>query len=105
MAIPKLYWMLECNACGSRRVVYDQWLDFVGNCDADPRPGDGFGGTPLPDRYHCANGCTRGMRALGSIHEPGDRTMWLSEPHIPIELDQTEVDDWSRLIREADLQD
>ena len=44
------------------------------------------------------------MRAVGSIFEPQDRTMWLHEPHRPIEMDQHQVDEWLRLIREAGLE-
>jgi hypothetical protein len=43
------------------------------------------------------------MRAIGSIHSPGDRKMWLDEPHERVILDKDEVDEWLRLIREAGL--
>jgi hypothetical protein len=44
------------------------------------------------------------MRAVGSIFEPQDRRMWLHKPHRPIEMDQFQVDEWLRLIREARLE-
>jgi hypothetical protein len=44
------------------------------------------------------------MRAIGSIFEPQDRTMWLHEPHKPIAMDQRQIDEWLRLIREAGLE-
>lgn len=101
MAIPILYWMLECTGCGSRRVVHDSYLKFVGTSDPNPPPGAGYGGPPLPERYGCTNGCSERMRAVGSIFEPGDRTMWLHEPHKPIEMDQLQAEEWLRLIQEG----
>ncbi len=105
VAIPVLYWMLECTGCGTRRVVRDCYLVFVGTPnDPDPAEGAGYSGPPLPERYRCTKGCPAPMRAVGSIFEPRDRTMWLHEPHRPIEMDQHQVDEWLRLIREAGLE-
>jgi hypothetical protein len=59
MAIPILYWMLECTACGSRLVVHDSYLKFDGTSNPNPLPGDGYGGAPLPERYKCTKGCSR----------------------------------------------
>ena len=103
MAIPILYWMLECTGCGSRRVVRDSYLKFVGTSDPVSVPGAGYGGPPLPERYSCTNGCSARMRAVGSIFDPRDRTMWLNEPHKPIEMDQGQAEEWLRLIREAGI--
>ena len=52
MAIPVLYWMLECSRCSSRMVVRDSYLKFIGvpgaTRDNPPPPGAGYGGPPLP---------------------------------------------------------
>ena len=104
MAIPILYWMLECTGCGKRRVVHDCYLVYVGSSDPHPAPGDGYSGPPLPERYHCTKGCSSPMRAVGSIWKPGERTMWLDEPHKPIEMEQYQIDEWHQLIREAGLE-
>lgn len=103
MAIPILYWMLECPKCGARRVVHDSYLAFIGTSDSDPAEGAGYGSTPLGERYRCPNGCSQPMRAIGSISRPTDRTMWLHEPHKPVEIDQRQADEWMRLIREIGL--
>ena len=103
MALPILYWMLECTGCGTRRVVRDSYLIFVGTSEPNPPPGAGYGGPPLPERYDCTNGCSQRMRVIGSIFEPEDRTMWLDEPHEPVELDQQQTEEWLRLIQEAGL--
>ncbi len=71
MAIPVLYWMLECIACGARLVVHDSYLKFVSTSDPKPMPGTGYGGPPLPERYTCTNGCVQPMKAIGSIPMPG----------------------------------
>jgi hypothetical protein len=103
MAIPILYWMLECKGCGCRRIVRDSYLKFIGTSEPDPPPGAGYGDTPLPERYGCTQGCSVGMRAVGSIYTPEDTEMWLDEPHEPIEMNQEQIDEWLRLIREAEL--
>jgi hypothetical protein len=97
--------MLECTECGTRRVVHDCYLVFIGTPN-DPRTleGAGYGGPPLAERYSCTKGCTAAMRAIGSIFEPQDSTMWLHEPHKPIEMDQRKIDEWLQLIREAGLE-
>jgi len=102
VAIPILYWMLECTGCGTRRVVYDCYLVFVGSND-NFEPGSGYSGPPLPERYSCAKRCAAPMREVGSIFEPQDRTMWLHDPHREIEMDRHQIDEWRRLIREAGL--
>ena len=103
MAIPVLYWMLECTECGLRRVVHDTYLEFVGTPDPNPLFGAGYGGLALPDRYPCTKGCKRGMRAIGSIFGPDDLDMWLYEPYIRVEMSEAQRAEWARLIREADL--
>ena len=101
MAIPVLYWMLECTGCGSRLVVHDSYLEFVGTSDPNPPPGAGYGGPPLPERHTCTKGCSRSMNALGSIFNLDDRTMWLHDPHVPIEMTKIQSGEWRRLIQEA----
>lgn len=103
MAIPVLYWMLECTGCTSRRVVRDSYLKFMGVSHPNPAPGEGYGGPPLPERYGCTKGCSQGMRAIGSISGLDDSTMWLNDPHVPIEMDRSRAEEWSRLIKEAGL--
>jgi hypothetical protein len=88
-----------------RRVVHDCYLVFVGTPnDQELEEGDGYNGPPLPQRYNCTNGCTAPMRAIGSIFDPKDRTMWLHEPHKPIEMSQHHINEWLRLIQEAGLE-
>ena len=103
MAIPVLYWMLECTACGSRRVVHDSYLQFVGTSDPDPQPGEGYEGPPLPERYTCTKGCSRPMKAVGSIFDPDDEEMWLHEPHVKVRMTKAQSNEWRRLIQAAGL--
>src|SRR5262245_7957554 len=103
MALPLLYWMLECPQCGTRRVVHDTYLEFVGTSEPNPPPGAGWGGRPLPDRYLCLQGCPSQSRVIGSIFRPEDREMWLHEPHEPRKLSRQESEEWQRLIREGGL--
>jgi hypothetical protein len=101
MAIPVLYWMLECTGCGSRLVVRDSYLKLVGTSDPHPSDDAGYGGPPLPERYRCTKGCFRPMKAVGSIDSPDGRTMWLHDPHVPIEMTKTQSEECLRLIQEA----
>jgi hypothetical protein len=104
--IPVLYWMLECTACGSRFVVHDSYLKFVGTRDPNPpEEGAGYGGPPLPERHTCTKGCSRPLKAVGSIFSPEDETMWLHEPHLPVEMTKAQSDEWRRLIQAAGLAD
>lgn len=112
VAIPVLYWMLECTGCGRRCVVRDSYLKFVGTPEKNQvksvveqhaMADEGYDGPPLPERHSCPDGCSQPMRAVGSISGPGDSTMWLHEPHQPIEMDRTQIEEWLRLIREAGL--
>ncbi len=98
MAMPTLYWMLECGTCRVRRVVHDCYLEFVGTGNA---PGEGYGGRPLEYRYDCLKGCPGPTRVVGSIFSPTDTEMWLHQPHKPIQLDQRQSEEWWRLLREA----
>jgi hypothetical protein len=100
MGIPVLHWMLECTECGTRLAVYDTYLKFLGTSEPNPMPGAGYGGPPLPERYKCANGCRWPMRAVGSIFDLQDDTMWLHEPHVPIKMSKVQLEEWRRLIRE-----
>ena len=43
------------------------------------------------------------MKAVGSIFEPDDRTMWLHDPHVPVEMTKAQSEEWSQLIQEAGL--
>ena len=99
-----MYWMLECTGCGARRVVYDSYL--VSGAGEGPNDTQGnYGGPPLEERYRCLKACNQGMRAIGSIHEPGDQTMRQYKPYVSTNLDQSQIEEWSRLIREAGLDD
>lgn len=100
MAIPILYWMRECAGCGARLVVHDCYLVLVGTSDPCADEDAGYEGPPLPERYECVNGCSRAMKAVGAIFRPDDRTMWLHDPHVPIELTETQSREWQRLIDE-----
>ncbi len=101
MAIPVLYWMLECAECGSRLVVRDCYLQSVGTSDSHPTLGAGYGGVPLPERHKCTKGCIGTVKAVGSIFNTDDQTMWLHEPHLPITMTRTQRREWQRLIHEA----
>jgi hypothetical protein len=113
MAIPILFWMLECQVCGSRRVVHDTFLERVPYEEKDmwtlptgetiPDPDSGYGGRPLPERYACLKGCAGPMRALGSLPSLGAVTMWTYEPHAPRQLSAAERREWCSLLREAGL--
>lgn len=103
MAIPVLYWMLECTACGTRLVVHDTYLVFVGTSEPNPPSGSGYQGPPLPDRCTCINGCGRPMKAIGSIFSRSDETMWMHEPHVPVKMTRAQSDEWRQLIRAAGL--
>src|SRR5688572_13349060 len=103
MAIPRLYWMLECTACGGRLVVFDSYLKFVGTPNPIPHEGEGYEGPPLPERHKCPKGCLNSLNAVGSISHPSERTMWLAKPHVPVEMTNEQLDEWRRLIDEAGL--
>lgn len=101
MAIPILFWMLECTGCGARLVVHDRYLKFIATGSQRLPPGAGYGGPPLPDRHTCSKGCAEPMMAIGSIGGLGDPTMWLHDPHVSIEMTKAQSDEWRRLIQEA----
>ena len=103
MAIPVLYWMLECTACGTRLVVRDTYLKFVGTSEPNPAPGAGYGGPPLPERYTCSKGCSRPMTPIGSIFSPDDQKMWLHDPHVPVRMTTAQAKEWRHLIEAAGL--
>jgi hypothetical protein len=103
MAIPVLYWMLECTECKLRRVVRDSYLQFVGTDDPNPRRGAGYGGPALPERTSCANGCSGPMKAIASIFNPDDVEMWLHEPHVPVAMTKAQLHEWRQLIEAAGL--
>ena len=42
------------------------------------------------------------MFAIGSIFDLTDKTMWLSEPHVPIELTRVQAEEYARLINDRD---
>jgi len=41
------------------------------------------------------------MRVIGSLFEPQACTMWLHEPHKPIQMTRIQINEWRQLIREA----
>jgi len=97
MAIPILYWMLECEACHLRWVVHDCYLEYIGSEDADPE-GEGYGGRPLEERYPCPKGCAGPPGVIGSLFSPDDEVMWLFSPHEPRRLSRGQRDEWRTLI-------
>lgn len=99
MAIPVLYWMIECTKCGARRVVHDSWLLPVPDPEGRRITGGGHGGPALPERHGCVNACSAPMRAIGSLREPTDTRMWLHDPHLLIDLDDRQIEEWRELIR------
>jgi hypothetical protein len=124
LALPLLYWMLECPRCGTRRVVRDQnvhysydpksdtrrkpGVSFVPDSGALPSVGIGYGdvpGPPIEERYSCSKKCSGSLRVVGSIFRPQDREMRLRtgprEPIKIIKMDQQQIDEWLRLIRAA----
>jgi hypothetical protein len=102
MAMPSLYWMLECTGCRARRVVFDCYL--VPGAGREPEDMFGnYGGPPLEERYECLNACAERMRTVGSIWAAGDETMWQHTPYAQIQLDRSQIDEWSRLIGKAGL--
>ena len=103
MAIPVLYWMLECTVCASRRVVHDSYLRYVGTTNPNPGPGQGYGGPPLPERYTCTKGCSGPMKSIGSIFSPEDEEMWLQEPHVCVWMTKEQLAEWRRLIEAAGM--
>ena len=104
MAIPELYWMMECTGCRTRRVVFDCYLVFVGFPEGtEPITGGGYTGPPLPERYSCTKGCAAPMRVIGSMFDLKDRTMRLHEPYEEIKMNWSKRREWKRLVREAGM--
>jgi hypothetical protein len=97
MAIPILYWMLECTGCHCRFVVHDSYLEFVGTHTPNPEPGDGYGAVPLPSRHRCVRGCPDPLQAIASMFSPDDDEMRLAEPYISVELPRTLRKEWRYL--------
>ena len=102
MAIPVLYWMLECTGCKSRRVVHDSYLRLVGGPDGH-KFGSGYEGTPLPERYRCTEGCSQPLEAVASIFRPDDREMRLHDTHEEVEMTAEQSAEWLHLIEKAGL--
>jgi len=103
MAIPVLYWMLECSGCGTRRVVLDSYLEFIGTPKANRMPGTGDGGKPLHERYGCAKGCAQPMKTIGFKWDRDDEEMWLDEPYVLVKLTSEQTNEWRQLIEAAGL--
>jgi hypothetical protein len=99
MALPVLYWMLECPRCRSRRVVRDTYLEWLGGTGP---PGSGYGGRPLPARYPCPEGCDREPRVIGSIFKVGDEEMMVAESRRK-KMNERLRKEWTTLIRKAGL--
>lgn len=99
MALPVLYWMLECPRCGSRRVVRDTYLEWLGG--AGP-PGSGYGGRPLPSRYRCPEGCDGEPRVIGSIFSVADDEMMIEGARRK-GMNERQREEWKKLIRKAGL--
>lgn len=93
MALPVLYWMLECRGCGGRRVVRDSYRRFVGGPSAE-FAGGGYGGPPLEERYDCRHRCGSGMRVVGSVFGAADSHMWTHEPHQRVPLSVWQRGQW-----------
>jgi hypothetical protein len=127
LALPVLYWMLECTRCATRRVVRDTYVHYSYDPKSDtrhnrgdslardsgalPSVGLGYGdvaGPPLEERYSCSKKCLGPVRVVGSIFRPQDREMHLHtgprESSKKIKMDQQQIDEWLRLIREAGLE-
>ena len=104
MALPTIYWLLECTKCGARHVVHDTYLVFVGTTDPHPVFGAGYRGPPLPERSNCKKGCCAAMRVIGSLYKPDDHTMLLHEPRKRIKMTRRQINEWRQLIREAGLE-
>jgi hypothetical protein len=103
MAIPQLYWMLECTGCATRFVVHDSYLRWVGTSNPNAPEGAGYEGPPLPERHRCPKYCATPLKAIASLSSPYEPTMWLFQPHIPIEMTEDQSEEWRRLIRDAGL--
>jgi len=111
MAIPVLYWMLECTACGSRLVVHDSYYAFIGNPDRKSSLGTdnilkefdamgrGYGGPPLTERYTCKKGCAQSMKAIGWVHSLTDETMWLQDSRMSIKMTRAQRKEWMELTK------
>jgi hypothetical protein len=78
-------------------------LEFVGTSDPNPPDGAGYGGPPLPERYPCAKGCSRPMKAIGSIFDADDEEMRLHEPYVSFKMTKAQSDEWRQLIEAAGL--
>jgi len=98
MAMPPLYWMLECGTCRGRRVVRDTYLEYVGTGSA---PGDGYGGRPLEYRYDCTKGCPGPTRVVGSITSPTDTDVTQPQSKKSTRMDLRQSEEWWRLLREG----
>ena len=101
MAIPILYWMLECDACHLRWVVHDSYLEYIGSENANLAPGEGYGERPLEERYPCPKGCNGRPSVIGSLFSADDEVMWLYRPHEPRRLSRGQRDEWQTLIAQA----
>jgi len=106
MALPPLYWLLECTVCKARRVVHDTHLEFTGEGvghDGCLEPGEGYGDRTIAQRYGCLAGCAPDPRVIGSIWSLPDGEMTEYVSRETRELTADELGEWERLAREAGL--
>ena len=107
MAMPVLYWLLECTKCGARRVVRGTWLEAVRPPDIDPSggwpiPGSEYGGQGLDERNRCLR-CLGKVRKLASTFSAQSREMSDYDADgkyksVHREMTQEEFEEWTALI-------
>jgi hypothetical protein len=104
LAIPPLYWMIECAGCGARPIVFETFLVFVGlsirMLPSDPGTTQRHSMSAIPARRECV----QPMKTIGSIGYVDDEKMWLYEPHVPVTMTKPQADEWRHLIEVAGLQ-
>ena len=97
LAIPTLYWMLECTGCHCRFVVHDCYLVLVPTSNSNLLIPNEYSGPPLPLRYSCVRGCTDRLQTVGSISRPDGDNMSLIDPRIPVSMSDAMCEEWQYL--------